>query len=208
MAKKDKNKATFNNPFSSLKGLSVLNHEKPSPAEKKQASVTRPESLEETIGEDEQFAQAMGQLGVRQADPGESLERPEPGKFEGEVSTGPMHHKVSDSLQGGARRQARKTARRMGEPEATLDLHGVAAADAIRKVEWFLDNAVFHRCRVVRIVTGKGAHSQSGPILRPLVENYLVGPGRRFVVQWLQAPKNLGGEGALIAELYLPDESV
>ena len=54
-------------------------------------------------------------------------------------------------------------------------------------------------------MTGKGAHSVSGPVVRPLVEAYLAGPGRRFVVDWVKAPNNQGGEGALLAELQAPE---
>ena len=55
----------------------------------------------------------------------------------------------------------------------------------------------------MRIVTGKGTHSDFGPVIRPQVEEYLSGPGRQFVVEWIKAPGNLGGEGALLAELNL-----
>lgn len=212
MAKKDKNKAdTFNNPFSGLKGLSVSSQQKTTadkkPATRAVQSETIVELPPEPVDSDAQFAQAMGQLGVQQTAQDDLLDKPAPVQSTASVTAEPVRHSDGEKIQGGSRRQARKAARRMGAPEATLDLHGVTAAEVVRKVEWFLENAIFHGCRFVRIVTGKGAHSTSGSVLRPLVETYLAGPGQRFVLVWVQAPGKQGGEGALLAELHAPEDA-
>ncbi len=211
MAKKDKNKSdSFNNPFSGLKGLSVSGQQKASVEKKQLPKDTEPEPIHEPTPEpmdaDELFDQAMGQLGVHRTEQDDVLEMSTTGRSVSSITSEPMQQSAADPLQGGSRRQMRKAARKMGEPEATLDLHGVAAAEVDRKVGWFLENAVFHGCRFVRIVTGKGVHSTSGPVVRPLVEAYLSGPGRRFVVVWVKAPANQGGEGALLAELLTAEE--
>ena len=70
-----------------------------------------------------------------------------------------------------------------------------------QKVAWFLENSRFYGFETVRIITGKGSRSEEGPVLRPLVEEYLNGPGRTFVVEWMRAPQKQGGEGAIIAFL-------
>ena len=210
MAKKDKDKSdTFNNPFSGLKGLSVSDQQKTKKEKKPQTSKVPseppPESYSEPIDPTVQFEQAMGELGVRRTAQDDVLEKSTPNWSE-DSSFESARQSSGEDVAGGSRRQARKVARRMGDPEATLDLHGVAAADVIRKLEWFLENAIFHGCRFVRIVTGKGAHSATGPVVKPLVETYLSGPGRRFVAVWVRAPGNQGGEGALLAELRSPEE--
>ena len=211
MAKKVKNKSdSFNNPFSNLKGLSVSSQQKVAVEKKPLPREAKPEAVQESTPEpvdaDEQFAQAMGQLGVQRTEQDDVLEKSAPGRPIYSSTIEPVQQSASEQIQGGSRRQMRKAAKKMGEPEATLDLHGVAAADAVRKVEWFLENAVFHGCRFVRIVTGKGAHSTMGPVIKPLVEEYLSGPGLRFVVAWVQALNNQGGVGALLVELQAPDD--
>ena len=211
MAKKDKNKAdTFNNPFSGLKGLSVSSQQKTDAEKKSQPGKVQPEPTQETFSEPvdpaEQFEQAMGQLGVHRTAQDDVLEKSAPVRFKDDSASEPVRQSAGEPGTGGSRRQARKVARRMGEPEATLDLHGIAAAEVLRKVEWFLENAVFHGCRFVRIVTGKGVHSATGPVVKPLVETYLSGPGRQFVAAWVKAPGIQGGEGALLAELHAPED--
>jgi DNA-nicking Smr family endonuclease len=206
MSKKDKkNSSSINNPFSVLKGLPVSTPQKvPDQKPEATAAPTASAPPPKAVDEDEQFASAMGQLGVDRGEQNEVLERPAPSQIEGGTQEVDRETAQTDHLSGVGRRQVRKAARRMGEPEATLDLHGVAVANAVRKVEWFLENAIFHGFLVVRIVTGKGVHSEFGPVVRPQVEAYLSGRGRQFVVEWIYAPKNRGGEGALLIELHLP----
>ena len=210
MARKDKSKVdSFNNPFSGLKGLSVSSQQKATVDKKTATRTVPPEAIvelsPEPLDSDEQFAQAMGQLGIQRTGQDDQLEKSAPVESTAFVTSEPVQPSTGEKIPGVSRRQARKAARRMGAPEATLDLHGVAAAEVTHKVEWFLENAVFHGCRFVRIVTGKGTHSSAGPVVRPLVETYLAGPGRRYVVAWVKAPGNQGGEGALLAELLGPE---
>jgi DNA-nicking Smr family endonuclease len=46
------------------------------------------------------------------------------------------------------------------KPEKELDLHNKTANEAKREIRWFLENAKHNRIRTVRIITGKGLHSQ------------------------------------------------
>ena len=204
MSKKDNNKSSnFNDPFSQLRGLSVSSQKKAPEVEKPTHAEVLSEVPAVPVDEEEQFAQAMGQLGVAQTITSDALLKASPST---QTTGGETLEITQQTSEGhcpvGSRRQVRKAAKRMGEPEVTLDLHGVAAVDVTRKVDWFLENAIFHGCRYVRIVTGKGSHSDSGPVLKPLIESHLSGPGRRFVVTWVPAPRDQGGDGALLVELY------
>ncbi|MBU0965823.1 MAG: Smr/MutS family protein [Proteobacteria bacterium] len=55
-------------------------------------------------------------------------------------------------------------------PQEYLDLHGLTAPEAERKVANFLLTARKKRLRTVAVITGKGLHSQGLPVLRDLVE--------------------------------------
>ena len=59
--------------------------------------------------------------------------------------------------------------------EATLDLHGRNAAQALRRVETFLDLwARQSPGAVLRIITGKGNRSAGAPVLRSKVGDLMV----------------------------------
>lgn len=79
-------------------------------------------------------------------------------------------------------------------PEAVIDLHGymqdtagVILAD-LRKEKKYAH---------VRIITGKGAFRESGPVLRDFVKNYL----EKHHIKYLPAKQQDGGEGAF--EVFL-----
>jgi DNA-nicking Smr family endonuclease len=202
VTKKIKKKAeNLNNPFSLLKGLSVFAPEEKKQPESKPPEVPPAEPSPAPEDEAELFEQAMGMLGVRQTVQDDILEKSlPPVVFEPIVE--PQLPVTEGQQSVSTRRQARKLVQLIGSPEACLDLHGVIATEVTRKVEFFLENALFHGCRSVRIITGKGAHSTDGPVLRPLVETYLSsGPGRQYVREWIRAPHQQGGAGVLLALL-------
>ncbi|MBE0500805.1 MAG: Smr/MutS family protein, partial [Desulfuromonadales bacterium] len=176
MTKKIKKKAeNLNNPFSLLKGLSVFALQEKKQPENKPLEI--PPAVPSPASEDEPelFEQAMGMLGVRQTVQDDILEKSLPLPVVFEPTVEPQLPVTEGQQSAGTRRQARKLVQRIGSPEACLDLHGVIATEVTRKVEYFLENSLFHGCRCVRIITGKGAHSTDGPVLRPLVETYLSG---------------------------------
>ncbi len=86
-------------------------------------------------------------------------------------------------------------------PEERLDLHGMSREDAREKVRWFLDNAVYHGKKTVLIITGQGRGSAGEPVLRGDMERYLDREAKAWVLEWGRAPKQYGGEGALVAFL-------
>ncbi|TLM59322.1 MAG: DNA mismatch repair protein MutS [Deltaproteobacteria bacterium] len=93
-------------------------------------------------------------------------------------------------------RRTRQLARGALRPAATLDLHGLTRDEAVARARTFLAGAVRQGWPLVVIVTGKGLHSQEGPVLRRAVET-LLGNSRDLVLEWAAAPRHLGGAGAL-----------
>lgn len=70
-------------------------------------------------------------------------------------------------------------------PDATLDLHGLAVADATRTVCSFV--ALWRARRsgaVLHVITGKGRGSAGRPALRPAVRALLKGDLRSSVRDW------------------------
>lgn len=93
------------------------------------------------------------------------------------------------------RRQLRKLKRGDHTPTARLDLHGMTAAEAIPRVERFLETArLRHRC--ICIVHGRGLHSAgSVSVLRTRVRAHL--SRHSAVLAFADAPPDDGGDGAV-----------
>lgn len=87
------------------------------------------------------------------------------------------------------------------QPEARLDLHGVTRDEVRSRVRFFLEDAAYHKKKVVLIITGWGKNSAGEPVLRQEVERYLALDAKAWVVEWGRAPRHLGGEGALVVFL-------
>jgi len=201
-----KKKGFHNAPFKSLKGASVFpEREKVLP----EAAPPAPPAEEEP-----DFLAAMEQLGVTRsaaADPApeitaESGESPasaedEPLRLD---QLGRYDQLFRDQLPPEAEsasaqpRRSRQLRRGRLAPEAELDLHGCDRASALTRLGHFLDNARFHGLRCVLVITGRGNRSAEGPVLRDAVERYLAGPGSEQVLEWDRAPRQHGGDGALV----------
>ena len=84
-------------------------------------------------------------------------------------------------------------------PDASLDLHGCLRAEVAKKMEYFLASSKRNDWSTVLIITGKGLHSKDGhAVLRDEVEKYLAVHGKLQVAEWVRAPKQYGGSGALV----------
>ena len=60
-------------------------------------------------------------------------------------------------------------------PQRQIDLHELNAEEARVQVHYFIENAHAARVKTIRIITGKGLHSQGGkPILKGVVEEKLL----------------------------------
>jgi DNA-nicking Smr family endonuclease len=79
-------------------------------------------------------------------------------------------------------------------PEAELDLHMMTKDEARREVCAFLEEAKDEGYAKVRIITGKGLHSENGV---GVLNAYARGILDRGGYEYYQAKFNEGGEGAL-----------
>ncbi len=86
--------------------------------------------------------------------------------------------------------------------DARIDLHGLGQAEAHAMLFTFLHRAQAEGCRVVLVITGKGASFGSDGILRRAVPTWLQTPQFRALVSGFDhAGRGHGGEGALYARL-------
>ncbi len=113
-----------------------------------------------------------------------------------------------DDWQAGVRAGApRGTLERLADAtparEATLDLHGAREAEVEARVARFVRDAARRGVRRVRIIHGKGLHSdRGGPVLGDAVIGALTkGAAAARVIAFVTAPSELGGSGALLVEL-------
>ena len=81
----------------------------------------------------------------------------------------------------------------MRTPSRIIDLHGYTTTEA--KVA--LDELVRSQDSYVRIIVGKGNHSENGPVLREFVKRFLLSKNIHFNQSKIQD----GGDGAL--EVFL-----
>jgi DNA-nicking Smr family endonuclease len=97
------------------------------------------------------------------------------------------------------------------EVEARLDLHGMRQRDAHAQLRRFLKTAQARGLKHVLVITGKGADQAASRsfyeedergVLRQAVPHWLSGPDfATLVVSFSEAPRRLGGEGALYVRL-------
>jgi len=98
--------------------------------------------------------------------------------------------------------------------EARLDLHGMRQHDAHAALRKFLKSAQGKGYRHVLVITGKGAaadtrrsfyEDEARGVLRQAVPHWLSQPDlAHVVVSFSEAPRRLGGEGALYVRLRKP----
>jgi len=209
-----------NNPFKTLKGLSVSEQHSGTKPDKSQVSPTQPaEKLPQQPTDDPAlFDKEMGWLGVRR------LAQDEPSDDSSPVKT-PVAQVSADeedaesfalAMSGmettfeddwpespvvtASPRRRRQFKRGQVKPEAELDLHGLTREEALTKVGYFLENARHHGFRVVLVITGKGDRSGGEGILRSAVSAFLSNQSG-LVLEWFEAPRQYGGSGALVVYL-------
>jgi len=67
----------------------------------------------------------------------------------------------------------KKRLKRYPTPEAVLDLHGYKAIEAKLRAESFIHTCKMQGFFTIRIIVGKGKHSELGPVLPDVVEDVL-----------------------------------
>ena len=84
--------------------------------------------------------------------------------------------------------------------EAIIDLHGLSEAAAHARLARFIAVAVQQRKRRLLVITGKG-----GGVLKTAVPQWLDAPAlRQHIAALATAPREKGGEGALLVLLKKP----
>lgn len=203
-------------PFNPLKGFAVS---EPSPAQKVEQTVPA-EKVEEIYGS---FAEEMAMLDVKRLDSSAEeddsadlesqsplRQQPQPAAPQNEeeeflLAVGELEVRFSDQVPAVDQPPA-ASARRMKQlkqgkliPEASLDLHGLLRTAVEEKLRFFLQDAQHHGWLTLLVITGKGLHSEGGePVLRNAAERFLATEGRKAVAEWGRAPKQYGGDGALV----------
>ena len=223
MAKKNKNEknAFKNNPFKSVKGFCVS---EPKPKPKK---VVQEKELSPSDESDVDFATAMERLGVENIESHEGLvERPFEDVFfdEEDAPSQPVAEMDDESLflaslgavdkvftddipdddEAPHAEPRRMKQLRQGKirPQDRLDLHGCYRDEARDKVRLFLKHRFEQGLQTVLIITGRGKRSPGGEsVLRQEVERYLTTQAQAWVAEWGRAPRQYGGEGALVVFL-------
>jgi DNA-nicking Smr family endonuclease len=87
-------------------------------------------------------------------------------------------------------------ARFQGRPQAELDLHGCHVSEALVRVDSFIETATVRGIDAVRIIVGKGLHSQGAAVLPDAVEEKIVAlkrAGRVATFTWEKKRKRSSG---------------
>ncbi len=94
------------------------------------------------------------------------------------------------------------------KPEGSLDLHGRRITEAHKIFNQFINDAIYHRARCVRIIHGKGHRSTDNqPILKQKTNQWL--RQRDEVLAFISAPSWDGGTGAvyvLLSKKHHPND--
>lgn len=88
-------------------------------------------------------------------------------------------------------------------PQVELDLHGYTSAQAAAGVEKFIQEGVARGLMTIRLITGKGVHSQGKAVLPDVVENTVVMLKRkkRWILGYQWEKKDKRKSGALVVYL-------
>ena len=108
---------------------------------------------------------------------------------------------VDEPLAGHAPGVQRRVLRRLRSsntaPDRTIDLHGLDRASARRLLRVELADAIAQRCALVRIIHGRGRHSEAEPVLRAALPAWLAeAPHASYIRAFAPAPRAGGGRGA------------
>ena len=83
-------------------------------------------------------------------------------------------------------------------PEREIDLHGLDARGAAREVRSGLSLAREDGVRCVRVIHGRGLHSESGAVLRDRVTGWLTAPPLAGIVLAFARSRRDGGGSTLV----------
>ncbi len=203
-----------NNPFNQLKGFAASGSEEELPLAPVVEAIP-------VVEKERTFADEMDFLGVDPLDPAAEITRECPSVVTVILddltleqsdenlfleSLGQLDVRFSDhapqKIKPAAPRRLKQLKQGRLTPDASLDLHGLQRHQVAGKIKYFLQNATYHQWQTVLIVTGRGLHSPDGePVLRDEAEKVLATAGNPLIAEWGRAPRQYGGEGALVVFL-------
>jgi DNA-nicking Smr family endonuclease len=207
-------------PFGALKGIAVPEAE---PAEPIQPTVIKTKEAADN-GLD-LFLQAVADVrpfkssGKKQDQAGshplqkkarkteEDLLVVEEGAFLQEIGRLKLDTTFSDSLpdegelQPLAGNRLRQVKRGVVSVSHQLDLHGLTREEALEALPRFLHSAQQKGQKAVLVITGKGNHSPDEPVLHQAIASWLRDAGRKTVLEFAPAPREMGGSGAYVVFL-------
>jgi len=79
-----------------------------------------------------------------------------------------------------------------------LDLHGLTRDEAMDALAAFIGGAYRRGQQAVLVITGKGNSSPGEPVLLGAVQEWLRKEGKPMVSETVMAPKEMGGDGAVV----------
>jgi len=82
-----------------------------------------------------------------------------------------------------------------------LDLHGLTKDEALDALNSFVKGAYRRGQKAVLVITGRGNHSPDEPVLKSAVDKWLREAGKEMVVEFVSAPRQMGGDGAVVVFL-------
>lgn len=82
-----------------------------------------------------------------------------------------------------------------------LDLHGLTRDEALLALETFVKGAYRRGQQAVLVITGRGSHSADEPVLKRATEKWLKESGASMVAEFFSAPRQFGGDGAIVVFL-------
>lgn len=205
-------------PFSSLKGVAVVEAAKPAappPPKPVEAAENGADLFLQAVADVRPFhvtgkkpAQAGShplQKAVRKGD--EELQVIEEGAFLKEIGRLKLDTKFTDSvpdegdLHPLAGNRLRQVKRGVVSVDYQLDLHGLTREEALDALPRFIRSAQLKGQKAVLLITGKGNHSPEEPVLHQAVASWLRDAGKAAVLEFAPAPREMGGSGAYVVFL-------
>lgn len=89
-----------------------------------------------------------------------------------------------------------------------LDLHGLTKDEALDALNSFIKGAYRRGQKAVLVITGRGNHSAVEPVLKSAVDKWLREDGKKMVVEFFSAPRQMGGDGAVVVFLRQIEETL
>lgn len=82
-----------------------------------------------------------------------------------------------------------------------LDLHGSTRDQSLESLGHFIAGAWRREMTAVLVITGRGNNSPGEPVLQAAVAGWLRDKGKKMVVEFAPAPRQMGGDGAFVVFL-------